>query len=179
MVNNTKVGDFKMVPHNKKGRSEPTAGDLERWNSVIEGNAYQRGQKEVVVSRAGVEPESETEMEETPSIFDEPTLEDMGVLEPEQLQEEPIPQAPTNDEELPSLAWIQYTFKTKSAAIRYLLDRGIAVKEIAKHLGIRYQHVRNVMKTPLKRGPNEAYKIVYIPQPEPEAADDETPEEEE
>lgn len=56
---------------------------------------------------------------------------------------------------MPSLSWIHKHFKTKSAAIRYLAFKGYKVKEISKHLGIRYQHVRNVLTTQLKRGPNE------------------------
>lgn len=39
----------------------------------------------------------------------------------------------------------------KSAMIRYYLAKGYARKEIATHLGIRYQHVRNVEVTLLKR----------------------------
>ena len=41
---------------------------------------------------------------------------------------------------------------TKSAKIRYLDQQGLTRSEIAKLLGIRYQHVRNVLITPLKRG---------------------------
>lgn len=62
---------------------------------------------------------------------------------------------------LPSLDWLKQQFKTKSAAIRYLhSDLGGAhpPKVIAKHLGIRYQHARNVCTTALKRGPNEDWR---------------------
>ena len=68
---------------------------------------------------------------------------------------------------MPSLDKLKAMFKTKSAAIRYLSlseqDGGpkggpFDVKDIAKHLGIRYQMVRNIRTNPLKRGPNEDYK---------------------
>ena len=64
-------------------------------------------------------------------------------------------------EGLPSLEWLKEQFKTKSAAIRYLhsdLGGSHPPKVIAKHLGIRYQHARNVCTTPLKRGPNEDWR---------------------
>jgi len=41
--------------------------------------------------------------------------------------------------------------KTKSAVIRFLHKEGLKRGEIAKLLDIRYQHVRNVLVTPLKR----------------------------
>jgi DNA invertase Pin-like site-specific DNA recombinase len=59
---------------------------------------------------------------------------------------------------LPSLDWLKETFKTKSAVIRYLVNQGHSVNDIAKHLGLRYQHVRNVATAPLKRGPNEDWR---------------------
>lgn len=40
---------------------------------------------------------------------------------------------------------------TKSAVIRYLNAEGMKRGEIAKLLGIRYQHVRNVLITPVKK----------------------------
>lgn len=42
-------------------------------------------------------------------------------------------------------------FASKSAAIRHLAAEGKSRSEIAKLLNIRYQHVRNVLETPLKR----------------------------
>jgi hypothetical protein len=39
---------------------------------------------------------------------------------------------------------------TTSARIRYLAGQGLTRGQIAKTLGIRYQHVRNVLITPLK-----------------------------
>ena len=43
--------------------------------------------------------------------------------------------------------------QTKSAKIRYLASCNMKVSEIAKTLGIIYQHARNVLKTPLKGKP--------------------------
>lgn len=43
------------------------------------------------------------------------------------------------------------SLKGKSAMIRFYLAKGYERKEIANHLGIRYQHVRNVEVTLLKR----------------------------
>lgn len=59
----------------------------------------------------------------------------------------------------PSLAYISEHFKTKSAAIRWMHDQKFSVNEISKHLGLRYQHVRNVLKNELKRGPHESYHL--------------------
>lgn len=39
---------------------------------------------------------------------------------------------------------------TKSAKIRYLNAKGWKRGDIAKHMGIRYQHVRNVLVMPVK-----------------------------
>lgn len=78
-------------------------------------------------------------------------------------------------EELPPLEWIKEQFKTKSAAIRFLVSRGFPNKVIAKHLGLKHQHVRNVATQTLKRGPNEDWrpkpKAPTILDPKP---DDET-----
>lgn len=41
---------------------------------------------------------------------------------------------------------------SKSAKIRALLASGMKRGDVAKTLGIRYQHVRNVELTPLKKG---------------------------
>lgn len=40
--------------------------------------------------------------------------------------------------------------ETKSAKIRALAAAGYTRSETAKYLGIRYQHVRNVLITPIK-----------------------------
>ncbi|SRR6266403_619611 len=65
---------------------------------------------------------------------------------------------PQDDKGLPSLVWLKSQYKTKSAAIRYLVNQGFAIKDIAKHLGVKYQHVRNVATSKLKRGPNEDWR---------------------
>lgn len=46
---------------------------------------------------------------------------------------------------------VMETYKTKSAAIRFLLAEGMKRGEVAKLLEIRYQHVRNVEITPIKK----------------------------
>lgn len=63
---------------------------------------------------------------------------------------------------MPSVEWLQEQFKTKSAVIRYLTSQKFEVKQIARHLGMRYQHVRNVAKSTLKRGPNEDWRKPYL-----------------
>lgn len=68
--------------------------------------------------------------------------------------------APDDPNKLPTLGWLKDHFKTKSATIRYLtLDRGFAVAIVAKHLNLKYQHVRNVTRQQLKRGPNESFHL--------------------
>ena len=44
---------------------------------------------------------------------------------------------------------------TKSAKIRLLAADGVTTGEIAKVLDIRYQHVRNILTTQLKKGARE------------------------
>lgn len=80
---------------------------------------------------------------------DEPSLKDFI----EQMHGDGALAQPQNG--LPSLVWIKEQFRTKSAAIRFLVNQGHEVKVIAKHLGVRYQMVRNIAHNPLKRGPNE------------------------
>jgi hypothetical protein len=46
-------------------------------------------------------------------------------------------------------------YPTKSAKIRYYLSKGYKRSEIAKHMNIRYQHVRNVEVTLLKKDMNK------------------------
>ena len=43
-----------------------------------------------------------------------------------------------------------------SGKIRYLDGQQFSRGQIAKHVGKRYQHVRNVLETPLKRKPVKA-----------------------
>jgi DNA-binding NarL/FixJ family response regulator len=76
---------------------------------------------------------------------------------------EPEPQIPEG--QLPSIAWIRKNFKTKSAAIRYLINKGHSVKDIAALLNVKYQHVRNVKVTHLKRGPNEDWNLAQRGEP--------------
>lgn len=61
---------------------------------------------------------------------------------------------------MPTTEWLQSKFRTKSAIIRFLNEKAYTIKQIASHLGIRGQHVRNVIGQELKRGPNEAYQEV-------------------
>ena len=42
-------------------------------------------------------------------------------------------------------------FSTTSGKIRYLASTGMSRGDIAKKLNIRYQHVRNVLITPIKK----------------------------
>lgn len=108
------------------------------------------------------------------------TLEDIANLAPD---ERPTPvehsleqflaetfgeEAPSTDPNgLPSLGWLKAKFRSKSAAIRYLHhEKQATPSQISKLLGVKYQHVRNVITTPLKRGPNES----YIPSEDSEGA---------
>lgn len=114
-------------------------------------------------------------------------------LEQELLDEEAKLHEPTLDEfvkdmhgetgptqsqsDMPSLDWLKTEFVTKSAAIRYLINQGHSVLKISKHLGVRYQQVRNVSVNKLKRGPNEDWTKPYHRQPStttPTTEDDNT-----
>ena len=57
--------------------------------------------------------------------------------------------------EAPSLSAAQSkqiaSLETVSAKIRYLNDEGYSRSEIARSLGKRYQHVRNVLITPVAK----------------------------
>ncbi len=55
-----------------------------------------------------------------------------------------IPVASTIDAGLDSLP-------TTSAKIRFLLNSGMSRMQVAKKLNVRYQHVRNVEITPIKK----------------------------
>lgn len=61
--------------------------------------------------------------------------------------------------DMPPVQWLKDTFKTKSARIRYLYQQGFTLKQIQQHLQLRPQHVRNVLTTALKRGPNEGFNL--------------------
>ena len=85
--------------------------------------------------------------------FDPSTLEDF-------LSQEFTDGTANQQDGLPSVDWLKSKFKTKSAAIRYLVhELETPPAKVAKHLGVRYQQVRNVTKKELKRGPNEDFKI--------------------
>lgn len=58
------------------------------------------------------------------------------------------PEAPTQVEDL-SYEALLLRLKTKSAVIRYLASIGWERARIAKHMGILYQHVRNVLTKPV------------------------------
>jgi DNA-directed RNA polymerase specialized sigma24 family protein len=47
---------------------------------------------------------------------------------------------------------LEQGLKNKSQVIRYLDANGYSRSAIANFLGVRYQHVRNVLVTPLKKG---------------------------
>jgi hypothetical protein len=84
--------------------------------------------------------------------------------------EEPTPPLLDKDgmplKPLPQLSWLKENFRTKSACIRYLVSEQFEIKRIAKHLNLRYQHVRNVATSTLKRGPNEDWHV-HPKDPEP------------
>ena len=83
-----------------------------------------------------------------------------GSQSPEEFAKEffGVADKPQDDKGLPSLEWLKSQYKTKSAVIRYLINQGFQIKDIAKHLGVKYQHVRNVATGKLKRGPNEDWR---------------------
>ena len=63
-----------------------------------------------------------------------------------QVQKNEVTSTPTYDVE-----GLLKKFVTKSAVIRHLDSQGVKRGEIAKLLDIKYQHVRNVLITPLKK----------------------------
>lgn len=63
----------------------------------------------------------------------------------------PVETAPAPVQEEYNLEQLMSELKTKSATIRFLSSKGWANGKIAKFMGIRYQHVRNVLITPLKK----------------------------
>lgn len=77
----------------------------------------------------------------------------------ETIKEEPEKMVQAGDNRVPSLKYLRTHFRTRSGMIRYMASIGIERKVIAKHLNIKYQHVRNVLTTTLKRGPNEDFEI--------------------
>jgi hypothetical protein len=107
------------------------------------------------------EPEEAPEVDEV-TEYQLQSDHDAASIAPEDLDrflETQFGQSMTSDNGMPSADWLRTKLKTKSAVIRYLHYKGFKVKDISKHLGLRYQHVRNVLTTELKRGPNEPFKI--------------------
>lgn len=97
----------------------------------------------------------------TRPIENDPEVDEVTELEeqtPQEAAREILGSADKPQEGLPSRETLQDMFTTKSAAIRYLINKGFTVKVIAKHLDLRYQHVRNVATSELKRGPNEDWR---------------------
>jgi len=88
----------------------------------------------------------------------QPKKDDVTLSEFIQTMHEPNYSPIGSEKGLPTREWLKEQFSTKSAAVRYLTNQGFEVKDIAKHLDLRYQHVRNVSLTPLKRGPNEDWR---------------------
>lgn len=102
--------------------------------------------------------EQETIAQEDDEGLPKPSKDDITLSEFVQTMHEPNYSPIGAEKGLPTKEWLKETFQTKSAAVRYLINQEFAVKDIAKHLGMRYQHVRNVSKTDLKRGPNEDWR---------------------
>jgi len=50
-----------------------------------------------------------------------------------------------------SYDYVMKHYTTTSARVRYLNSHGMSRSEISKVLNIRYQHVRNILITPIKR----------------------------
>lgn len=67
---------------------------------------------------------------------------------PVQPNEQAVPETAAPQFELPKL---MEEHKTKSNVIRFLSGQGWTRSQIASFMGIRYQHVRNVLIQPLKQ----------------------------
>lgn len=84
----------------------------------------------------------------------------LAMLQSEQAST-PTPVIPLCEDEafstLPKPEWVTRNFRTTSAMIRFYGTYTQDCTKIATLLGIKYQHVRNVLKTPLKRGANEDF----------------------
>lgn len=90
--------------------------------------------------------------------LERPKKDDVTLSEFIQTMHEPNYSPIGSEKGLPTVEWLKEQFGTKSATVRYLINQGFIVKDIAKHLNMKYQHVRNVSLTPLKRGPNEDWR---------------------
>lgn len=104
------------------------------------------------------QPVTETISQEDDLGLPKPKTDDITLSEFVQTMHEPNYSPVGTDLGLPTREWLKETFSTKSAAVRFLVNQGFEVKDIAKHLSMRYQHVRNVANTELKRGPNEDWR---------------------
>jgi len=100
--------------------------------------------------KRGLPAKLEQEADEAEARKSEPTL--------EQFVQQMHGQMDRPQNGMPDLDWLKSQYKTKSAIIRYLFNMGHTVSAIHKHTGIKYQMVRNVATTPLKRGPNEDWR---------------------
>jgi hypothetical protein len=130
------------IPRLRKSTKSLHASTVAGSNNMVK----PRKTKNKGLPRALASPEdaSETEEAQSPEDF---VREMFGSTEPIERQDG-----------LPTLEWLKAEYTTKSAAIRYLTSLGHPVRLIAKHLGLRYQHVRNVATSELKRGPNEDWR---------------------
>lgn len=115
----------------------------------------------------GKRPRNKDNVETVPQEDDvglpKPSQDDITLSEFIQTMHEPNYSPVGQEKGLPTREWLKEQFQTKSAAVRFLINQGFEVKDIAKHLNMRYQHVRNVSKTDLKRGPNEDWRKPLLP----------------
>jgi hypothetical protein len=98
-----------------------------------------RNQNNAVALPMSVQPENETEGTNIPMD----TVIGTPVVEPAA----PNKNAVLRDYDIDKL---RAECKTKSAAIRYLASKGYARADIARALGLIYQHVKNVLDAPVK-----------------------------
>lgn len=110
------------------------------------------------MAKRAKKPEVETIPQEDDFGLPPPPKDDITLSEFVQTMHEPNYSPIGAEKGLPTQEWIKEQFQSKSAAVRYLINQGFVVKDIAKHLNMKYQHVRNVSITPLKRGPNEDWR---------------------
>ena len=138
----------------KLGRSAPVpvVGVVPGQGSTLGGfGAFQRRRREE-------EDDPSTKPKRDPKLVDHNIESFIQELFGDQLP--PPPPDPLDPRSaMPSMQFLKEHFKTKSAIIRYLHSKNFAVKDIAKHMNTKYQHVRNVLTNELKRGPNEKFSI--------------------
>jgi hypothetical protein len=104
-----------------------------------------RNQNNAVALPMSVQAENETEGTNIPmdTVIGTPEVETTPVVEPAA----PNKNAVLRDYDIDKL---RAECKTKSAAIRYLASKGYARADIARALGLIYQHVKNVLDAPVK-----------------------------